>query len=119
MKKQNSRSIERVAVNIPMKLNNHNRVESADFIPSGQCSTKHSSTQLSTVSSCFFSLEVKEKKYDLITDYAENIDAYLKQLEQQTLLNPQHLSCHKINGIYRAKMVDWMVEVLTAFKCAD
>lgn len=26
---------------------------------------------------------------------------------------------HKINGIYRAKMVDWMVEVMTAFKCAD
>ena len=26
---------------------------------------------------------------------------------------------HEINGIYRAKMVDWMVEVFSAFQCAD
>jgi hypothetical protein len=29
------------------------------------------------------------------------------------------MQIHKVNGIYRAKMVDWMVEVLTAFKCED
>ena len=26
---------------------------------------------------------------------------------------------HKVDGIFRAKMVDWIVEVLTAFKCSD
>lgn len=62
---------------------------------------------------------MKEKKYDLISDYAELIDAYLKNLEQVNAMSLQHLSNHKINGVYRAKMVDWMVEVLTAFKCAD
>lgn len=62
---------------------------------------------------------MKEKKYDLITDYADNIDTYLKHLEQVNSISPQHLANHKINGVYRAKMVDWMVEVLTAFKCAD
>lgn len=31
----------------------------------------------------------------------------------------QLLSGHEITGVYRAKMVDWMVEVMTAFKCAD
>lgn len=29
------------------------------------------------------------------------------------------MESHKVNGVYRAKMVDWMVEVMTAFKCAD
>ena len=29
------------------------------------------------------------------------------------------MGCHQISGVYRAKMVDWMVEVLTAFKCSD
>jgi len=34
-------------------------------------------------------------------------------------MSPNHLASHKVSGIYRAKMVDWMVEVLTAFKCED
>lgn len=29
------------------------------------------------------------------------------------------LAGHEITGVYRAKMVDWMVEVMTAFKCAE
>jgi len=29
------------------------------------------------------------------------------------------MKLHKVNGIYRAKMVDWMVEVLSAFKCDE
>lgn len=29
------------------------------------------------------------------------------------------MSNHKVTAIYRAKMVDWIVEVLTAFKCSD
>jgi hypothetical protein len=29
------------------------------------------------------------------------------------------MSNHAINGIYRTKMVDWMVEVLSAFKCSN
>jgi len=42
----------------------------------------------------------------------------LKQIEVTT---PSELllSGHEVNGVYRAKMVDWMVEVMTAFKCAD
>jgi Cyclin, N-terminal domain/Cyclin, C-terminal domain len=26
---------------------------------------------------------------------------------------------HEVTGVYRAKMVDWIVEVMTAFKCAE
>jgi len=29
------------------------------------------------------------------------------------------LQGHEVTGVYRAKMVDWMVEVMTAFKCAE
>jgi len=29
------------------------------------------------------------------------------------------LSAHKVSVEYRAKMVDWIVEVLTTFKCSD
>jgi hypothetical protein len=34
-------------------------------------------------------------------------------------ISTTHLNNHKITGIYRAKMIDWMVEVLTAFKCSE
>jgi hypothetical protein len=44
---------------------------------------------------------------------------YLRNMEELNRINPDYLKCHQVNGVYRAKMVDWMVEVLTAFKCSD
>jgi Cyclin, N-terminal domain len=58
-------------------------------------------------------------KPDLVSDYAKSIDSYLKQLQQKHQVSGNFLESHKVSGVYRAKMVDWMVEVLTAFKCAD
>jgi hypothetical protein len=29
------------------------------------------------------------------------------------------MAIHEITGVYRAKMVDWMIEVFSAFQCAD
>lgn len=55
---------------------------------------------------------------NLVRDYGSQIDAYLKEREQ-SLSPEQLLSGHEITGVYRAKMVDWMVEVMTAFKCAE
>lgn len=43
----------------------------------------------------------------------------MKLLEQKHYIGSEHMKAHKINGVYRAKMVDWMVEVLTAFKCDE
>lgn len=40
-------------------------------------------------------------------------------MEESHRINPDYLKCHQVNGVYRAKMVDWMVEVLSTFKCAD
>lgn len=61
----------------------------------------------------------EQAKNNLISDYGESINAYLKNLESQSQISADYLENHKINGIYRAKMVDWMAEVLTAFKCSD
>jgi cyclin B len=62
----------------------------------------------------------KEKaKLNLLSDYGEDIDRYLKQLVELNGIQNGHLLNHKITGVYRAKMIDWMVEVLTAFKCSD
>jgi hypothetical protein len=58
-------------------------------------------------------------KFNLVNDYGNDIDNYLKNLAEINGVQPGYLSNHKITGVYRAKMVDWMVEVLTAFKCAD
>ena len=95
---------------------------SLEFMSSnGQASTQQSSSQFSTISnnSGVVLCEFKEKKFDLVTDYGKQIDAYLRELEERNGMQANHLKCHKVNGVYRAKMVDWMVEVLTAFKCAD
>ena len=95
---------------------------SLEFIGSnGQASTQQSSSQFSTISNNSGALPTvfKEKKYELVTDYGKQIDAYLRDLEERNQMGASHLKCHKVNGVYRAKMVDWMVEVLTAFKCSD
>lgn len=55
----------------------------------------------------------------LSEDYLTPIDAYLKQKESESQISSQFLKAHKITGPYRAKMVDWMLEVLSAFHCAD
>lgn len=67
----------------------------------------------------FFQNHKERARVNLISDYGKAIDSYLKKMEELNRIDANHMNCHKINGVYRAKMVDWMVEVLTAFKCAD
>jgi hypothetical protein len=84
-------------------------------------------SQISTKPSSLFSsietveaISPKEKAQKiLISDYGMSIDAYLKTLIKSNPISDNHMGNHKINGVYRAKMVDWMTEVLTAFKCSD
>ncbi len=55
---------------------------------------------------------------NLVTDFGADIQTHvagLERLEDQT----DFLGKHGITADYRAKMVDWMVEVLTTFKCTD
>ena len=50
------------------------------------------------------------------------MDSYLKTLESEFLIKDSHLAAHELKASYRAKMIDWMCEVLgVAFKntCSD
>lgn len=47
---------------------------------------------------------------DLVSDYGSQIDQYLRRIE--TNLGADHLVGHEIKGAFRARMVDWMCEVL-------
>lgn len=50
--------------------------------------------------------------------YGQGIADHIMKLESTVDLTG-FLDEHKISADYRAKMVDWMVEVLTTFKCSD
>jgi uncharacterized protein YaiI (UPF0178 family) len=59
---------------------------------------------------------------DLVSDYGVEIESYLRKLEQKSALNQDHLAFHDLKSSFRARMVDWMTEVLNiAFKniCTD
>lgn len=51
-------------------------------------------------------------------EYSESIDFYLRELEEQYNTRDS-LKRHKITPALRARMVDWMIEVLTNFKSDD
>jgi hypothetical protein len=48
----------------------------------------------------------------------EDVDAYLRHLEKQHDTS-NCLERHQITTTLRARMIDWMIEVLTNFKCDD
>ena len=59
---------------------------------------------------------------DLVSDYGKSIESYLKKYEKQNSLSVNHLSGHELKANFRARMVDWMCEVLNiAFSnlCGD
>jgi hypothetical protein len=51
-------------------------------------------------------------------DYGKGISDHIMKLES-TLEGINFLDRHKVSAEYRSKMVDWMVEVLSTFKCSD
>jgi hypothetical protein len=57
-------------------------------------------------------------KESLLVDYGRQIHNHLKRLESETELTA-FLLRHDIAQDYRAKMVDWMMEVLSTFKMAE
>ena len=56
---------------------------------------------------------------NLLEEYGKPIQEHLLYLSEINGIHEDYLKNHKVTGAYRAKMVDWMVEVLTAFKCSD
>lgn len=62
--------------------------------------------------------DIQRQNINVRSDYAQDIDRYLRMFELQ--FNTQGcLSRHKITPTLRARMVDWMIEVLTNFRCDD
>ena len=62
--------------------------------------------------------EIERQNINVNAEYGESIMAYTRELELQFLTNDS-LMRHKITPALRARMIDWMIEVLTNFKCDD
>lgn len=62
--------------------------------------------------------EIERQNINVNQEYGQSIMAYLKDLELQHLTE-DCLIRHKITPALRARMIDWMIEVLTNFKCDD
>lgn len=62
--------------------------------------------------------EEQRQNINVRHDLAEDIDRYLRNLEETVDLK-DCLGKHKITAALRARMVDWMIEVLTNFRCDD
>ena len=57
-----------------------------------------------------------------MSDYGLKLDSYLRTLEKTSTIGNDHLKFHEVRASFRARMVDWMCEVLNiAFKsqCTD
>jgi hypothetical protein len=62
--------------------------------------------------------EIERENLHVTTNYGEDIDEYTRELETQ-FNTANSLVRHKITPALRARMIDWMIEVLTNFKCDD
>ena len=52
-------------------------------------------------------------------ELSQDVDKYLRELETQYDVTNCFERHPTMNSILRARMVDWMIEVLTNFKCDD
>ena len=60
-----------------------------------------------------------EKQTQIIFDeYGKEIELYQKK-QEELYISGECLKKHEISPLLRAKMVDWMIEVLTSFNCSD
>lgn len=62
--------------------------------------------------------EVERQNINVNVEYGDSIANYMRELEVQHLTEDS-LFRHKITPALRARMIDWMIEVLTNFKCDD
>lgn len=78
---------------------------------------------LSAAPSAFLSrvktTEEQRLNYNLECEYHDIIDGYLKELELALSVSKNSWDRHQITPALCTKMVDWMIEVLTNFKCDD
>ncbi|CAK94397.1 unnamed protein product (macronuclear) [Paramecium tetraurelia] len=82
------------------------RVKTLKTIPSPQKQSQERSNESQSKELC-----------NLIQNYSEPILDYYTKLDTETPKNS--LQNHSINANLRAKMIDWIVEVLSSYKCKD
>ena len=63
--------------------------------------------------------DVQRQNINMRADLAKDIDRYTRQLEDSYDTTNCLANHPDITGSLRARMVDWMIEVLTNFKCDD
>jgi len=62
--------------------------------------------------------EIEREIQHVQLNFSRDINCHMKQ-QQQANVFTNMLEGHEINATLRARMVDWMIEVLTNFKCDD
>lgn len=77
-------------------------------------SLSHPSAQLSRQETT----EIERQNINIRVEYGESIELYSRMLEE-VYETGNCLVKHKITPALRARMIDWMIEVLTNFKCDD
>jgi hypothetical protein len=64
--------------------------------------------------------EIERETQHVNQTYGLEIDDYQRELELEPAFNTSNsLRRHKVTPNLRARMIDWMIEVLTNFKCDD
>lgn len=63
--------------------------------------------------------DIQRQNINVHTDLAADIDKYLRQIELDNDTSNCLANHVQINDGLRARMIDWMIEVLTNFKCDD
>ena len=64
------------------------------------------------------STEIEREILHVNLNFGQSIDAHLRKLEVEHSA-ADCLMRHKITPVLRSRMVDWMVEVITNFRCDD
>ena len=62
--------------------------------------------------------DFERQNVNVRAELGEDIDGYLRKYQQEFDIT-NCLERHKITPALRARMIDWMIEVLTNFKCDD
>ena len=62
--------------------------------------------------------DIQRQNINVRTEFANDVQRYLRQKELE-FDTKESLERHDITPSIRARMVDWIIEVLTNFSCAD
>ena len=81
-----------------------------------QVFSEHPTLKMSRLTSS----DLVRQNINMQSDFAKDIESYLKDREARPQFDTADcLNRHEIKGPVRARMIDWMIEVLTNFNCDE